>query len=232
MKIAVLNYSGNVGKTSIVNEVLKPNLPDYEVITIDSVNVSGKEKIVFRGEEADKIFTELLVQENAILDIGSSNLEQYFDSSNENNELLEYIDTFIVPIVPAIKQQNDSIKTIKDLIKFNIDPQKIFVVGNIIDKSEKSIFEDIFSILKKLNVNVCQTQIPKHDLYKNGSNIAKRAADETDYLALIEDARSKGDTENLRKYSNKLVLQRRVQRMNDIFVALFGEIFHSGVSNE
>ena len=229
MKIAVLNYSGNVGKTSIVNEVLKPNLPDYEVITIDSVNVSGKEKIVFRGEDADKIFTELLVQENAILDIGSSNLEQYFDSSNENNELLEYIDTFIVPIVPAIKQQNDSIKTIKDLInKFNIDPQKIFVVGNIIDKSEKSIFEDIFSILKKLKVNVCQTQIPKHDLYQNGSNIAKRAADETDYLALIEDARSKNDTENLRKFSNKFVVQRRVQRMNDIFVTLFGEIFHSG----
>ena len=145
MKIAVLNYSGNVGKTSIVNEVLKPNLPDYEVITIDSVNVSGKEKIVFRGEEADKIFTELLVQENAILDIGSSNLEQYFDSSNENNELLEYIDTFIVPIVPAIKQQNDSIKTIKDLIKFNIDPQKIFVVGILLIKV-KNQFLKIFSV--------------------------------------------------------------------------------------
>ncbi|MBR2251317.1 MAG: hypothetical protein IJ881_02650, partial [Neisseriaceae bacterium] len=100
-KIAVLNYSGNVGKTTIVNEVLQPNLPDYEIITIDSVNVSGKEKIVFRGADTDKIFTELLVQENAILDIGSSNLEQYFESSNEAQELLEYIDTFIVPIVPA-----------------------------------------------------------------------------------------------------------------------------------
>ncbi|MBQ9682017.1 MAG: hypothetical protein IJV35_01950 [Neisseriaceae bacterium] len=225
-KIAVLNYSGNVGKTTIVNEVLQPNLPDYEIITIDSVNVSGKEKIVFRGADTDKIFTELLVQENAILDIGSSNLEQYFESSNEAQELLEYIDTFIVPIVPAIKQQNDSIKTIKDLIKFGIDPQKIFVVANIVDKGEKAIFDDIFAALKKLSVNVCQTQIPKHELYQNGGSIAKRAADNTDYAALIEDARQKGDSEKLRKYSNKFVVQRRVMRLNDIFVALFNEIVH------
>ena len=225
-KIAVLNYSGNVGKTTIVNEVLKPNLPDYEIITIDSVNVSGKEKIVFRGEESDKIFTELLVQDNAILDIGSSNLEQYFESSNEAQELLEYIDTFIVPIVPAIKQQNDSAKTVKDLLKFGVEPQKIFVVANLVDKGEKGIQNELLNILKNLTVHFCQTQIPKHDLYKSGiSNIAKRAADETDYLSLIEDARNKGDKDELRKFSNKYVLQRRVVRINDIFSDLFAEIF-------
>ena len=221
MKIAVLNYSGNVGKTTIANEVLKANLPDYEIITIDSVNIAGDEKIVFRGEEADKIFTELLVQENAILDIGSSNLYQYFESSKEEQELLEHIDIFIVPIVPDFKQQNDASKTIEHLIQFGIEPQKIFVVANMVGKNEQGIRDELLGILKKLKVNVCKTQIPRHDL---GRWVSNKAKDDTDYLSLIEDARSKGDSENLRKYSNKYVIQKRVNRVNNIFVAVFSEI--------
>ena len=38
MKIAVINFSGNVGKTTIARHLLLPRIPGAELITVESVN--------------------------------------------------------------------------------------------------------------------------------------------------------------------------------------------------
>lgn len=103
MKIAVLNYSGNVGKTTLSRDMLYYNLQNYDLVTIESVNSDGKEKVIIRGEDGDKIYTELLVTDDLILDIGSSNLENYLKNSEIENELISSIDLFVIPVTAEKK---------------------------------------------------------------------------------------------------------------------------------
>lgn len=41
LKIAVLNNSGNVGKSTICQTVLKPRLPESEIIRVETINSDG-----------------------------------------------------------------------------------------------------------------------------------------------------------------------------------------------
>lgn len=54
MKVAIINFSGNVGKTTIARHLLLPRIKDAELISIESANA-------LRG--------------NLIVDIGASNVE-------------------------------------------------------------------------------------------------------------------------------------------------------------
>lgn len=110
MKIAVLNYSGNVGKTTLARDLLHFYLQDHELVTIESINSDGKEKVVIRGDDGDKIYTELLVTDNLILDIGSSNLESYLKNSEKESEFISSIDLFIIPVTAEKKTTSRYIK--------------------------------------------------------------------------------------------------------------------------
>ena len=39
MNIAVVNFSGNVGKTTIVRHLLAPNLPDHTIVAVETINL-------------------------------------------------------------------------------------------------------------------------------------------------------------------------------------------------
>ena len=38
MKVAVINFSGNVGKTTIARHLLAPRIPDADFIAVESIN--------------------------------------------------------------------------------------------------------------------------------------------------------------------------------------------------
>ena len=38
MKVAVINYSGNVGKSTVAGHLLKPRLKDAPIFSIESIN--------------------------------------------------------------------------------------------------------------------------------------------------------------------------------------------------
>lgn len=42
MKIAVLNFSGNVGKSTIARHLLLPRIPGAELIAIESINAADE----------------------------------------------------------------------------------------------------------------------------------------------------------------------------------------------
>jgi len=41
MKIAVINFSGNVGKTTVAGHLLKPRMGDAPIFSIESLNVDA-----------------------------------------------------------------------------------------------------------------------------------------------------------------------------------------------
>ncbi|HDQ6531952.1 TPA: transcriptional regulator, partial [Escherichia coli O75:H8] len=77
MRIAVLNYSGNVGKTTISQHMLLPRL-NYEILRIETLNSDGEgngQKMA--AEDFDKIFNTILNLDDVIIDVGSSNIETF-----------------------------------------------------------------------------------------------------------------------------------------------------------
>lgn len=219
MKIALLNFSGNVGKTTLARDLFKLRLPDYEIISVESANSDGKEELLIRGEDGDKLYTELLLNDNLILDIGSSNLEAFFVSGAKEAEIINSIDLFIVPTTPENKQQFDTGKTLKELLASGIAAEKIHVISNqVIDDPHNpvtTIFDKLKKLTSQLKVNInFNTAIEHHDLYANGQTLAEMLSEE-DYRAQMEDAKAKGDKDKARKLANKYVRQKRIQKLNE-----------------
>ena len=226
MRIAVLNYSGNVGKTTIARDLLKYRMPDYEVITIETVNSDGKESLVIRGQDGDKIYTELLLNEKIILDIGSSNLESFINSSEKEDEILDIIDMFIIPIPTEKKQQADSLKTMQDLLIMGVKPQQIRIVFNQVDDkvNPKDIFANIIAAATKLNIPInLDNLIFRHDLYNEGQSLAEMIST-TDYKAKMQEAKEAGQENKAREYAMRYVRQRKLASLNGRYDTIFENI--------
>ncbi|HED3891522.1 TPA: transcriptional regulator [Morganella morganii] len=132
MKTIVINNSGNVGKTTICQNLLLPRLPDSEVIRVETLNDDGEstgEKL--GADQFDEIFESILSNDNVIVDVGASNVEMF--SHKLKNEFVgshSFIDYFIIPVTPEEKQQRDTIATIIMLLNLGVDDDKIKVVFN------------------------------------------------------------------------------------------------------
>ena len=78
-KVAVINFSGNVGKSSIARYLLAPRI-GCEVVSIESINDAGaanKSKAVLRGQEIEELREFLISSESLVVDIGASNVEDF-----------------------------------------------------------------------------------------------------------------------------------------------------------
>ena len=80
-RIAVLNFSGNVGKTVVASHLLKPRMPGAKVFSIESINTGadtdGIEVEKMRGKAFGALADELLLADSAIIDVGASNVEDF-----------------------------------------------------------------------------------------------------------------------------------------------------------
>jgi hypothetical protein len=77
MKIAVINFSGNVGKTTIANYLLAPRM-NAKLFTVETINYDESfddSGLRFKGKSFIDLQEELLYHDSAIVDIGSSNVE-------------------------------------------------------------------------------------------------------------------------------------------------------------
>ena len=80
MKVCVLNFSGNVGKSTIAAHLLQPRL-NAQVFSVESLNVDassdGVEVARLRGKHYNDLLQRLMKLDDAIVDVGSSNVEDF-----------------------------------------------------------------------------------------------------------------------------------------------------------
>jgi len=199
MKIAVLNFSGNVGKTTIAAHLLKPRMPQAKIYSIESINIDGEcdgvnvEKM--RGKNFGVLIDELITLNEAIIDVGASNIEdfiklmQHFDSSHE------VFDLFLIPITKEKKVQSDTINTILALQKLGVEKNKIRVLFNKLDIDElaKEEFSAIFAAAK---INDSFLVNENSVIYINeifdrikavGKSLLEISQDTTDYKARLKE---------------------------------------------
>lgn len=158
MKIVVINNSGNVGKTTITQNMILPRFPESEVVRVETLNDDGEstgEKL--GADDFDDIFNTILSSESVIVDVGASNVELF--STKLKTDFAgshSFIDLFIVPVTPEEKQQRDTIATLVFLSDIGVDADKIKVIYNKVNpkKTIQQQFSTLFenSFLQELGV--------------------------------------------------------------------------------
>lgn len=156
MKVVVINYSGNVGKTVISQHLLRPRMGNATWIPVESINEGGDKDLNFRGRDFKEVLTEVAASENVVVDVGSSNVEQVFNQLRKLAGSHEDFDFYVVPTVPAEKQQKDTLRVVADLLRLGVDPEKIKIVfNNVPDDAEvKKMFGHTLNGLMDAGIGV------------------------------------------------------------------------------
>ena len=237
MKIALINNSGNVGKTTIAREVLGVNMSNAVVIEVETHNAGNtKYERVFNeyhkisATEIEDLYARLVENEDVVLDIGASNILDFLRQLEQFAGLETLIDLFIVPSTKDAKQLQDTIKTINILMNLNISPDKIVVVANRVNPAE---FERDFKILlntqKELGFRfskdliIRETSVLK-DLELFGKTLNEIMNDDTDYLKKIVETKG---TKEQAKWVKLDLAKRASEKVYQDFKKVFNNIIGS-----
>lgn len=213
MKIAVINFSGNVGKTTVARHLLLPRIEGAELISVESLNAGEGEGQAMRGRQFGALQEYLQTIDNAVVDIGASNVEELLDLMQKYRGSQEDFDVFVVPCVPALKQQQDTIATLVELARLGVPPSKVRLVFNMVNSAaDVPVHFDLvraFLKAKPIATENAACHLSANEVYgrirDSGADLATLARDETDYKALIVKA---SDTAEKLTLAQKLATRR------------------------
>jgi hypothetical protein len=229
MKVAVINFSGNVGKTTVARHLLAPRIDGAKVIAIESINADDGQVDALRGRQFGELQEYLQTVDNVIVDIGASNVEDLLNLMRKYRGSHEDLDYFVIPTVPALKQQQDTTATLAELIRMGVPAAKLKVVFNQVEDDVRiaQMFDSLLafieenppahaSILCRLGANEIYERVKGTD-----ACLADLANDKTDYKALIAQAR---DTAEKVAWAQKLATRRLasgvIPELDECFAAL------------
>ena len=193
MKIAVLSYSGNVGKTTLARHLLQPRIPGAKLVSIESINADELQGDALKGKDFAQLQEFLLSTDSAVVDIGASNVEDLLVLMKKYRGSHEDFNYFVIPCVPAQKQQSDTVATLVDLLKMGVPHDKVRVVFNQVEDGD-NLAQTFQAVLKFAAQNGFDAISPKCSIASNeifqrlkGSDrsITALATDTTDFKALI-----------------------------------------------
>jgi hypothetical protein len=213
MKIAVINFSGNVGKTTISRHLLLPRIAGAELISVESLNADGGQGQSLRGRQFAELQEYMQTVDSLVVDIGASNVEDLMALMRRYRGSHEDFDYFVVPTVPELKQQEDTMATLGELSRSGIPPSRLKLVFNMVDDGVEvaQAFEHLLAFLDLCPVAKVSTRcrLGTNEVYgriaSKGIDLAALVRDETNYKALI--AKAHGADEKL-ALAQKLATRR------------------------
>ncbi len=102
MKVAVINFSGNPGKTTLVDHLLAPrmNAPKFEIETINAGSSADSDAQRLKGKNYGGLQEDLMTLDSAIVDVGASNVEEFIKQMGQFDGSHEEFDYFVAPEKP------------------------------------------------------------------------------------------------------------------------------------
>jgi len=223
MKIAVLNYTGSVGKTVVASHLLAPRLNDAQIFAIESTNETaedlGLDVDQLRGEQFGKLFRDLLVLDHAIIDVGASNIEDFLAHMARYEASHDEIDLFVLPVVATGKAQRETIKTVTALATLGVAPKRIQVLFNRVEGPVEDDFLPILVYAEKSGEFVADAQVVifENDVFEllseQRTTIAEVLADKTDYRQQLREV-DRSDRQQISYLSNRHTLQALARPVN------------------
>ena len=239
MKIAVMNFSGNVGKTTIAAHLLKPRMPNARVYSVESINAgadaSGVEVEKLRGKKFGSLIDAIMMLDDAIIDVGASNVEDFFKYMGQFAGSHEEFDYFLVPTVSEKKQQADTINTIKTLAALGVPRSRILVVFNKVEIDDADDLPHTFAALigfheleKKFTLKR-DAVIYSNEVFERlralKTNIAAVVQDTTDYREQLRTAKDDATKEHAKRMISVQRLAKSAwQNLDQVYATLFGKV--------
>ena len=81
MKIAMINFSGNVGKSTLAQHMILPRIKDAVFIPVESINADDSEVESVRGKEFGDLTEYLATQDAAVVDVGARRAHLHLHSN-------------------------------------------------------------------------------------------------------------------------------------------------------
>jgi hypothetical protein len=234
MKVAVINFSGNVGKTTVAGHLLKPRMADATIFSVESLNIDasadGLEVEKLRGKKFGELQDQLMKLDAAVVDVGASNVEDFLKLMQQYAGSHEEFDYFVIPVVKEKKQQGDTVNTILALAKIGVPRRKIRLIFNKVevDESTQEEFAPLFGLVER-DKNF--TLNPDAVIYANevferlkavGKSLGEIAADPIDYRAKLRQT----EDEDEKDFCIQMVALKRLAvtanaNLDDAYKALF-----------
>lgn len=217
MKYLVLNFSGNVGKSTLAMAMLMPRLPGAEYFSVESTNAGAdSEAENIRGKQFGALQEHLMLLDSAVVDVGASNIEDFMKLMNEYRGSHEDFDKFIIPAVKENKQMADTIGTIAALKAMGVPAKKIFVVFNMVetDDAVETAFYPLFAYNEDNKAFTLKPQaavnasVIYQQIRQKKTTIEKLLADDTDYKQALRDARNAGNTAEAERCASMISMKR------------------------
>jgi len=234
VKVAVISFSGNVGKTTIAAHLLKPRMGNAPIFSVESLNVDasadGVEVERMRGRKFGELQDQLMTRSAAIVDVGASNVEEFLKLMQQYAGSHEEFDYFVVPVVKERKQQADTVNTIRALASIGVPPTKVRTLFNMVevDESVEDEFAPIFGLAEVEKGFVLNPSAVVHAnevferLKSAGRSLADVTADTTDYRALLREARDEDERDLcVRMVALKRLAVTANKNLDDAFRAVF-----------
>jgi MinD-like ATPase involved in chromosome partitioning or flagellar assembly len=236
MKIAVINFSGNVGKSTIAANLLAPRMPGARVFSIESTNLDATSDgiVVERlaGKHYHKLLSEMFLEDQAVVDVGASNIGDFLKFMQQYKKSHEFFDFYVVPVVGERKQQADTVNTISALSEIGIPAKKIRLVFNKVDLEDeaslKEVFEPLFGVhgAYKTFTLKAGAVIYKNDAYEllkhSGTTLSALVADDTDFR---QKARDTHDDQERGRYVSlamtRMLAVSAQKNLDSVFETLF-----------
>ncbi len=234
MKVAVLNFSGNVGKTTVAGHLLKPRMGDAPIYSIESINTGadadGLDVEKMRGKKFGELVDEIMPLDTAIVDVGASNVEDFLKLMQQFDGSHEEFDFFVVPVVKEKKVQADTVNTIRALQKLGIEKKRIRLVFNKVEVDE-AVADEFAALFGLAEAEKSCVVKPEAVIYSNevferlkavGKSLGEITADETDYRARLRQAADDDEKELcVRMVALKRLAVTANKNLDDVFKALF-----------
>lgn len=213
MKLAVINFSGNVGKSTVARHLLAPRIPDCQFVAVESINADDGQPMTIRGRQFAQLQEYLQTVSDLVVDVGASNVEDLLALMRRYSGSHADFDGFVVPTVPARKQQQDTAATLAELARIGVPAQRVRLVFNQLDDDTQieAVFETLLAYCATsghaeprlgacLRYNEVYARVRGTD-----RSLSELAADSTDYKAEIARA---GSTSDKLALAQRLATQR------------------------
>lgn len=234
MIVAILNYTGTVGKTTIAAHLLAPRMNNAPIYAIESINETaeglGIDVEKMKGNKFRELFKKIMLEDDAIIDVGASNIEEFMNNMVKFDDSHEEIDYFIVPVTSGTKEQKESISMVDALAAIGIPANKIRIIFNRVNSDVGDEFPYILAFCKK---EKSFTANPKCAIWETelfdalsvkGLTIDAILSDEKDYKSLLKTNREASEKErNLwaDMYGLKALSKSVKRNLDEVYVALY-----------
>jgi hypothetical protein len=233
MKIVVLGAVGNIGKSTIAANMLYPRMNNPTFFSIETSNsgaeMDGVEVIKLKGKEYGELTDEVMRLDNSIIDVGTTNSDDFIKLMQQFSGSHEDFDFFVVPVVNDPKCFEDTIKSLRKLKALGVDKKRVRILFNQVEVDDdiESVFAPIFGAaeLEKTAITNKNAVVYKNEIFHRiktlGKPLGEISSDTTDYRAALKEAKTEDEKENcISMISLKRLAISANKNLDDAFTAL------------